>query len=33
MIDFNKTQKAFENYVNNFDINNGMINLKIIFKH
>lgn len=30
MIDFNKTQKAFENYVNDFDINNGMINLKII---
>lgn len=30
MIDFNKTQKAFENYVNGFDINNGMINLKII---
>ena len=30
MIDFNKIQKAFENYVNDFDINNGMINLKII---
>lgn len=30
MIDFNKAQKAFKNYANDFDINNGMINLKII---
>ncbi|MBP3596131.1 MAG: HD domain-containing protein [Clostridia bacterium] len=30
MIDFEKAQKAFNTYLNNFDINNSMIKLKII---
>lgn len=30
MVDFNKAKNAFKEYLKNFDVNNGMISLKII---